>query len=234
MKARRAFAGVLAAAPRPHPSSAAGATAVDRPASQRRPAARQAVALQPGIAPLPRRRWRGREPSCASAVTGSPWSAPNSNSASRRSAAQPRLGSTGVVRSTDTAGALSAGKRIVAWYVGYGFRPNDVVEQRDPPHAAQCHPRGPAAGDGEHFDASTACRSCSVNPTKPREQVGADEAALAARVYRRDAASTGTASRAMATHTGASIGAAGHGSRATRFELHGSLRCARAGRHAGQ
>jgi hypothetical protein len=126
---------------------------------------------------------------------------------------------------TDAAGwQLSAGKRIVAWDVGYGFRPNDVVEQEARRTLLSVTPEGRPLLMAEHFDASTAWSFVLVNPTKPREQVGADEPALAARVYRRDGSVDWHGFARYGAHTGASIGAATAWVASDAVELHGSLR----------
>jgi hypothetical protein len=103
--------------------------------------------------------------------------------------------------------AVQRGKKIVAWDVGYGFRPNDFVEQERAAPCSASTPEGRPVLTAEHFDASTAVDLRARQPDQPARRRGADEPALAARVYRATAHSTGTASRAGA-RTGASAGAA--------------------------
>jgi hypothetical protein len=76
----------------------------------------------------------------------------------------------------------------------------------------------------EHFDASTAWSFVLVNPTKPREQRGAEEPALAARVYRRDGAIDWHGFARYGAHTGASVGAALAWVAGDSLELHASAR----------
>ena len=83
---------------------------------------------------------------------------------------------------------FSAGKKIVAWDVGYAFRPNDVVEQEPRRLLLETTPEGRPLVSAERFDASTAWSFVIVNPTHSRSARFADEPAFAARVYRRDGA----------------------------------------------
>ena len=66
-------------------------------------------------------------------------------------------------------GSILPGKRIVAWDVGYGFRPNDVVEQEVRRLLLASTAEGRPLLMAEHFDASTAWSFVLVNPTQPRE-----------------------------------------------------------------
>ena len=45
----------------------------------------------------------------------------------------------------------SAGKKVLSWDVGYGFRPNDVVQQETPPQPGQPAAGRPPAADGRIF-----------------------------------------------------------------------------------
>ena len=127
--------------------------------------------------------------------------------------------------STEAAGwQFSAGKRIVGWDVGYGFRPNDVVEQETRRTLLSVTPEGRPLLMAEHFDASTAWSFVLVNPTKPRGEPGAEEPALAARVYQRDGAVDWHGFARYGAHTGASLGAAVAWVANESVELHASAR----------
>jgi hypothetical protein len=119
---------------------------------------------------------------------------------------------------------FSAGKRIVGWDVGYGFRPNDVVEQEVRRTLLSVTPEGRALLMAEYFNADTAWSFVLVNPTKPRNQRGAEEPALAMRVYRRDGAVDSHGFARYGAHTGASIGAAAAWVASDAIELHASVR----------
>src|SRR5450830_1307805 len=83
---------------------------------------------------------------------------------------------------------LSAGKKIVAWDVGYGYRPNDMVQQEERRALVNSTLEGRPLLMAEHFSASTAWALVWVNPTQSAQEVGAQEPAFAARVYRREGA----------------------------------------------
>ena len=119
---------------------------------------------------------------------------------------------------------FSAGKKIVGWDVGYGFRPNDVVEQEARRTLLTVTPDGRPLLMAEHFDASTAWSFVLVNPTRPRAQRGAEEPALAARVYQRDGALDWHGFARYGAHTGASLGAALAWVASDAVELHASVR----------
>ena len=119
---------------------------------------------------------------------------------------------------------LSAGKRIVAWDVGYGFRPNDVVEQEVRRTLLTVTPEGRPLLAAEYFDASTAWSFVLVNPTRPRATRYADEPALALRVYRRDGAVDWHGFARYGGHTGTSVGAAAAWVASDALELHASVR----------
>jgi hypothetical protein len=119
---------------------------------------------------------------------------------------------------------FSAGKKIVGWDVGYGFRPNDVVEQEARRTLLSVTPEGRPLLMAEHFDASTAWSFVLVNPTKPRAQRGAEEPAMAMRVYRREGAVDWHGFARLGAHTGGSLGAAAAWVASEEIELHASLR----------
>ncbi len=119
---------------------------------------------------------------------------------------------------------FSGGKKIVGWDVGYGFRPNDVVEQETRRTLLGVTPEGRPLLMAEHFDASTAWSFVLVNPNKPRDQFGAEEPALAARVYQRDGAVDWHGFARYGSHTGASLGGAVAWVASESVELHASVR----------
>ena len=126
---------------------------------------------------------------------------------------------------TDSGGwQFSAGKRIVAWDVGYGFRPNDVVQQETRRTLLTNTAEGRPLLMAEHFDASTAWSFVAVNPTQPRAQRGAEEPAFAARVYQRDGSVDWHGFARYGAHTGGSVGAAAAWVANDALELHASLR----------
>lgn len=118
----------------------------------------------------------------------------------------------------------SAGKKIVAWDVGYGFRPNDMVQQEARRPLVSRTLEGRALLMAEHFSASRAWSFVLVNPTKPAEQAGEQEPALAARLYQRDGAMDWHGFARLGSHTGASVGGAVSWVATDALELHSSLR----------
>jgi hypothetical protein len=119
---------------------------------------------------------------------------------------------------------FSAGKKIVAWDVGYAFRPNDVVEQEPRRLLLDTTPEGRPLLIAERFDASTAWSFVIVNPTHAQSARGAGEPALAARVYRHDGAVDWHGFARAGVRTGASIGAATAWVASESIELHASAR----------
>jgi hypothetical protein len=187
----------------------------------------QAVALQPGIAALPR-SYGAVETELRASGHGLTFV----GTAQQQRIEGDRLRSHGWVNewygATDAAGwQFSAGKRIVAWDVGYAFRPNDVVEQEARRTLLSVTPEGRPLLMAEHFDASTAWSFVLVNPTRRRDEPGADEPALAARVYRRDGAVDWHGFARYGAHTGASLGGAVAWVATESLELHASARLLR-------
>ena len=183
----------------------------------------QAASLQPGIAALPR-SYAAVETELHASAYGLSFVGTE-----QQRIEGDRLRSHGWVNelygSAEAAGwQFSAGKRIVGWDVGYGFRPNDVVEQEARRTLLTVTPEGRPLLMAEHFDASTAWSFVLVNPTKPRDDLGADEPALAARVYQRDGSVDWHGFARVGAHTGASAGAAVAWVASEAIELHGSLR----------
>jgi hypothetical protein len=119
---------------------------------------------------------------------------------------------------------FSAGKKVVAWDVGYGFRPNDFVAQEARRTLLATTTIGRPVLTAEHFDASTAWSFVIVNPTKPQAQRGAEEPALAMRVYQRDGAVDWHGFARLGAHTGGSVGAAAAWVASDSVELHASAR----------
>jgi len=119
---------------------------------------------------------------------------------------------------------FSAGKKVVAWDVGYGFRPNDFVAQEARRTLLATTTIGRPVLTAEHFDASTAWSFVIVNPTKPQAQRGAEEPALAMRVYQRDGSVDWHGFARVGAHTGSSVGAAAAWVASDSVELHASAR----------
>jgi hypothetical protein len=119
---------------------------------------------------------------------------------------------------------FSAGKKIVAWDVGYGFRPNDMVQQEERRPLISRTLEGRPLLMAEHFSADTAWSWVWVNTTASDEQLGAQEPALAARVYLRDGAVDWHGFARVGSRTGASVGGALAWVASDALELHSSLR----------
>ncbi len=118
----------------------------------------------------------------------------------------------------------SAGKKVVSWDVGYGFRPNDLVQQEVRRTLVTEPLEGRPLVMAEHFDADTAWSLVWVNPTEERSASGAREAALAARAYWRAGAVDWHGFAHQGQHTGSSVGAAVSWVASDALELHASLR----------
>jgi len=119
---------------------------------------------------------------------------------------------------------LAAGRKIVGWDVGYGFRPNDVVQQEQRRTLLATTAEGRPLVMAEHFDADTAWAIAWVNPTHRREQRGAEEPALALRAYRRIDALDAHGFVRLGARSGASVGSALAWVAGESLELHGSVR----------
>ena len=118
----------------------------------------------------------------------------------------------------------SAGKRVVSWDVGYGFRPNDLVQQ-EVRRALVADPlQGRPLLMVERFDADTAWSLVWVNPTQRSSVLGAKEAALAARGYWHSGAVDWHVFARQGEHTGGSLGAAASWVASDALELHASVR----------
>ncbi|MDP2368888.1 hypothetical protein [Rhodoferax sp.] len=119
---------------------------------------------------------------------------------------------------------FALGKKVVAWDVGYGFRPNDMVQQEARRSFASSAAPGRPVLAVEHFNADTAWSLVWVNPTHQSDRRGAQEPALAARVYRRDGALDWHGFARIGARTGAGVGAAVAWVATDALELHGSWR----------
>lgn len=125
----------------------------------------------------------------------------------------------------DVAGwSLSAGKKIVAWDVAYGFRPNDVVQQETRRLLVSTLAEGRTVIMAEHFDVDTAWSFVFANAGHARSELGAREPAYAARVYKRDGAADWHGFARYGAHTGASVGVALAWVATDALEVHGSAR----------
>ena len=129
----------------------------------------------------------------------------------------------------DGAWQLSAGKKIVAWDVGYGFRPNDVVQQEARRALIGSTLLGRAVATADYFDANLAATLVWVNPDDAfvqdkRGNNVTEEQAFAARLYYR---AGGIDLHGFAHHgaqSGASVGAALAWVATEALELHASGR----------
>jgi hypothetical protein len=119
---------------------------------------------------------------------------------------------------------FSAGKKIVSWDVGYGFRPNDMVQQEARRSLVGSTLEGRPLLLAEHFDASTAWSFVWVNPTGSMDDPAGKEPALAVRFYQRAGAVDWYGFARNGAQTGASVGAAVAWVASDALELHGSVR----------
>jgi hypothetical protein len=123
---------------------------------------------------------------------------------------------------------FSAGKKVVGWDVGFGFRPNDVVQQEARRSLLASPLEGRALLQAEHFGADQASTLVWVNPQQlnaaPADNRGADESALALHHYRHDGALDWHGFARLGEHTGGSLGAALAAVVGDAWALHGSLR----------
>jgi hypothetical protein len=130
---------------------------------------------------------------------------------------------------------LVAGKKVVGWDVGYGFRPNDVVQQEARRTLLSTTPEGRPLLQLEHFGAESALSLVWVNPQRVNADDatsrGAAESALALRAYRRFGALDAFGFARLGAHTGASAGAALSWVATDAIELHASWRALQ--RHDG-
>lgn len=130
----------------------------------------------------------------------------------------------GVVSGNTGPWQWSVGKKVVAWDVGYGFRPNDVVQQEVRRSLASATPEGRPVLMAEHFNAHTAWSLVWVNPTQHKSNTGSSEPAVAARVYQRTGAVDWHGFARRGSQTGTSAGAAVSWVASDDVELHASWR----------
>lgn len=123
---------------------------------------------------------------------------------------------------------FSAGKKIVAWDVGYGFRPNDVVQQEKRRALISNTPVGRPLAMAEYFDATLAAALVWVNPLQGASdeaaQEVAQERALAARAYYRAGGVDLHGFARYGRDSGTSLGAAAAWVVGDALELHASVR----------
>lgn len=124
--------------------------------------------------------------------------------------------------------AASAGRKIVAWDVGYGWRPNDVVQQELRRTLSGTTQPGRPLLQLEHFGSDSAAALVWVNPhhhdDETKAQRGAEESALAARLYQRRGALDLHGFARLGRESGASAGAALAWVATDALELHASVR----------
>lgn len=118
----------------------------------------------------------------------------------------------------------SAGKKVVSWDVGYGFRPNDMVQQESRRTLAAGALEGHPLLMTEHFNADSAWSLVWVNPTQDPGANSSNETALAARWYTRQGAADWHLFARQGVHSGASLGAAVSWVASDALELHASAR----------
>ena len=118
----------------------------------------------------------------------------------------------------------SLGRKVVGWDVGYGFRPNDVVQQEVRRLLVAAPLQGRPVLMAERYTPDAAWSLVAVNPTTERSATGAREPALAARWYQRLGAADAYAFARWGQRTRGSLGAAFAWVVSDALELHGSLR----------
>lgn len=114
---------------------------------------------------------------------------------------------------------LSAGRRIIGWDVGQGFRPNDVVQREERRPLLAATPQGRSVVQLEHFGTDDATSLVWVDP-----QRSLSEAALALRHYRHLGALDVHAHGHWSLAAGGNIGAALAWVASDAVELHASTR----------
>lgn len=129
----------------------------------------------------------------------------------------------------DGAWQLSAGRKVIAWDVGYGFRPNDVVQQEKRRNLIGTSLVGRSVATLEYFDATLAASLVWINPDRIAQRNEADknineEQALATRVYYRAGGVDLHGFAKYGAQSGASVGAAVAWVATDALELHASVR----------
>jgi hypothetical protein len=186
-----------------------------------------AHALQPGLIPLPvdtttaeaelRARWRFIQGNVLLS-----WSQPERGVSQTHSQVQE-------LYANAEAGdwQFSAGRKVVSWDVGYGFRPNDIVQHETRRSLLTVTPQGRPMLQAETFGADSATSLVWVNPQAHHDAAPAteaDEAALAARWYHRSGSRDDYLFARWGQYSHASIGAALAWVATDELELHASAR----------
>lgn len=129
----------------------------------------------------------------------------------------------------------AAGKKVLGWDVGHGFRPNDVVQQEQRRTLLVQTPEGRPLLQIERYGAEHAWALVLANPQNLQATLaaarGPHEAALAWRGYRRVGALDLHGFARQGRHSGASLGGAAAWVAGDELALHASLRAFR--RHEG-
>ncbi len=119
----------------------------------------------------------------------------------------------------------TVGKKVVSWDVGYGFRPNDVVQQEARRSLAFEPLTGRPVVMAEHFTADTAWSAVWVEPgSAMSDSTKTPEPAFAARWYRRAGAVDWHGFFRHGQQTGTSLGWAAAWVASDALELHASVR----------
>lgn len=123
---------------------------------------------------------------------------------------------------------FSAGKKVLGWDVGFGFRPNDVVQQETRRSLLARPLEGRPLLQADHFGADSATTLVWAQPQHLQRSAaaspGAEESALALRHYRHSGAVDWHGFARLGRHTGASLGAALAWVAADSVSVHASLR----------
>ena len=217
------LAGMAAHAAAPDISGQVRLVATDVQASLRGPLA-QAEALSPGLAALP-----ASSVALASELRGSAGVFTLAGTLQRQHTQGSGWRDESWVNELYAAGGaqawqFSAGKRVAAWDVGQAWRPNDVVQQEQRRSLVSSTLEGRPLLMAEYFSASTAWSAVWANPQKPRRQRGAEEPALALRLYQRDGGVDWHGFARWGGHTRGSLGAAVAWVARDELELHASAR----------
>ncbi len=206
-----------------------------------------ATSLSPGIAPVPRSasvaeaelRGTWHAPAVArtrTSLTGAAWleTERREQGGAHTTHSSARLNE-GFVAGDFGAWQASAGKKIVAWDIGHGFRPNDLVQQEPRRTLLALAQEGRPLIELEHYAQQSAAALVWVNPhhanAAPDAQRGAAESALAVRGYLRDVGADWHAFGRWGRDTRASVGAALAWVATEELELHASTRILQ--RHTG-
>lgn len=118
----------------------------------------------------------------------------------------------------------SAGKKVVEWDVGYGFRPNDVVQREKRRSLIGTAPIGRPLAMLEYFDANLAASLVWVNPAHSGDNNSSEQQAGAARIYYRAASVDLYGFGHHSEASGGSVGVAAAWVASDALELHASAR----------